>query len=322
MGAGGMGSVYEVEHIEIGRRYVLKQLLQNLGFARRPRAPDGERVEGARRPTSSEHRRRDLRGQNRRRHALLRDGAPGGRDGSRATRARGQDSRPASPHASPNKRLLGLAAAHAVGVVHRDIKPANVFLTRDGAVKVLDFGISYSDGVRKITLEGHAIGTPRYMSPEQASGEKADARSDLYAVGLLLFEMLAGEGPFDDLSEITQQMLAHLHTPPRPLSRFAEVPAGLEAIVTRALSKNPRDRARSAEYMAAELAPFVASVPGQPTPTPTAFGPDSSFEHRVATTDAASSLEPIDAVPGPSDNDHEPTVDQGHRHRRRSGCGV
>src|SRR5262249_11270165 len=112
--------------------------------------------------------------------------------------------------------LLGLAAAHAIGVIHRDVKPANVFLTRDGGVKVLDFGIAQTrppEGLPKITGRGLAIGTPRYMSPEQAAGEQADARSDVYAVGLLLYEMLAGEGPFDDLSDSTQQMLAHLHRP-------------------------------------------------------------------------------------------------------------
>ena len=81
----------------------------------------------------------------------------------------------------------------------------------------------------KITAQGLAIGTPRYMSPEQASGDTADARSDLYATGLLLFEMIAGEGPFDDLGDTSQQMLAHLHRPARPLSRLAEVPAELEA---------------------------------------------------------------------------------------------
>jgi serine/threonine protein kinase len=96
------------------------------------------------------------------------------------------------------------------------------------------------------------------MSPEQASGDTADARSDLYATGLLLFEMIAGEGPFDDLGDTSQQMLAHLHRPARPLSRLTEVPEELEAIVRRALAKRPQDRPRSAEAMADELAPFAA----------------------------------------------------------------
>jgi eukaryotic-like serine/threonine-protein kinase len=261
LGAGGMGSVYEVEHVELGRRYVLKSLLRtlasrqdliarmrnewrSLGKLQHPNIVDilnagvttsdvpyyvMERLEGE-----------TVRDRVQREGKLPVDEA--------ARIARGT--------------LFGLAAAHAIGIVHRDIKPANVFLTRDGGVKVLDFGVAQvtrSEGDQKITAQGLAIGTPRYMSPEQASGDTADARSDLYATGLLLFEMIAGEGPFDDLGDTSQQMLAHLHRPPRALTRLADVAPEIEAIVKRALAKRPQDRPRSAEYMAAELAPFAAS---------------------------------------------------------------
>jgi serine/threonine protein kinase len=258
-----MGSVYEVEHIELGRRYVLKSLLRTLasrqdliarmrnewralGKLQHPNIVDilnagtttgdvpyyvMERLEGE-----------TVRDRLQREGKLPIDEA--------ARIARGT--------------LFGLAAAHAIGIVHRDIKPANVFLTRDGAIKVLDFGVAQvkrSEGDQKITAQGLAIGTPRYMSPEQASGDTADARSDLYATGLLLFEMIAGEGPFDDLGDTSQQMLAHLRRPARPLSRLTEVPEELEAVVRRALAKKPQDRPRSAEAMADELAPFLAPSP-------------------------------------------------------------
>jgi serine/threonine-protein kinase len=270
LGAGGMGSVYEVEHIELGRRYVLKSLLRTLtsrqdliarmrnewralGKLQHPNIVDilnagvtagdvpyyvMERLEGE-----------TVRDRLQREGKLPIDEA--------ARIARGT--------------LFGLAAAHAIGIVHRDIKPANVFLTRDGAVKVLDFGVAQvtrSEGDQKITAQGLAIGTPRYMSPEQASGDTADARSDLYATGLLLFEMIAGEGPFDDLGDTSQQMLAHLHRPARALSRLAEVPPEIEGLVKRALAKRPQDRPRSAEYMAAELAAFAASSAPWPTAVP------------------------------------------------------
>jgi len=259
--AGGMGSVYIVEHVELGRHYVLKSLLRTL-------ASRGDLIARMR---------NEWRALGKLKHPNIVDVINAGAtpDGVpfyvmellsgetvRDRLARQGRIPPDQAVRIAQATLVGLAAAHAIGVVHRDVKPANVFLTRDGVVKVLDFGIAQvrvEGGGPKITAQGLAIGTPRYMSPEQASGEKADARSDVYAVGLLLYEMVAGEGPFDDLTDITQQMLAHLHRPPRPLRQWADLPAGLEALIERALAKHPDGRPRSAEYMAAELAPFAGN---------------------------------------------------------------
>ncbi len=265
LGAGGMGSVYEVEHIELGRHYVLKSLLRTL----------------ASRQDLIARMRNEWRALGRLRHPNIVDVINAGTTSSdvpyyvmellQGETVRERLARVGKVPIGEAVRiaqatLLGLAAAHAIGVIHRDIKPANIFLTKEGAVKVLDFGIAQTRmmGMPKITAQGLAIGTPRYMSPEQASGEKADARSDVYATGLLLFEMMAGHGPFDDLGDSTQQMLAHLHRPARPLSELIELPAELEALIARALAKAPRERPRSAQYMAAELAPFAALAVSAP----------------------------------------------------------
>jgi serine/threonine protein kinase len=263
LGAGGMGSVYEVEHVELGRRYVLKSLLRTL----------------ASRQDLIARMRNEWRSLGKLQHPNIVDILNAGVSSSDVPyyvmeRLEGETVRdrlqregklPVAEAARiARETLFGLAAAHEIGIVHRDIKPANIFLTRSGAVKVLDFGVAQvtrAEGDMKITAQGLAIGTPRYMSPEQASGESADARSDLYATGLLLFEMIAGEGPFDDLGDTSQQMLAHLHRPARPLSRLTEVPGEIDSIVKRALNKRPQDRPQTAEAMAAELAPFAAVRP-------------------------------------------------------------
>ncbi|WP_148615466.1 serine/threonine protein kinase [Nocardioides rubriscoriae] len=132
-----------------------------------------------------------------------------------------------------------LGAAHRAGIVHRDVKPANLMVTPTGQVKVTDFGIARAaDGVG-ITRTGAVMGTPQYLSPEQAEGRPATAASDVYALGVVAFECLAGRRPFDAESPVATA-LAHIREPVPSLP--ARVPADLAAVVTRALSKRPEDR--------------------------------------------------------------------------------
>nr|WP_223290861.1 protein kinase [Streptomyces avicenniae] len=144
--------------------------------------------------------------------------------------------------------LAALDLSHEMGLVHRDIKPGNVMLTRRGAVKVMDFGIARAmqSGVTAMTQTGMVVGTPQYLSPEQALGRAVDARSDLYSVGVLLFELITGRVPFDADSGLAIAYAHVTEAPPSASSLNRAVTPELDALIGRALRKNPDERFGSA----------------------------------------------------------------------------
>jgi serine/threonine protein kinase/tetratricopeptide (TPR) repeat protein len=147
----------------------------------------------------------------------------------------------------------GMNSAHAKGIVHRDIKPANIFLVFDGPVKLVDFGLAKWQGVSSLTRSGVTLGTAAYMSPEQARGEKVDVRTDVWALGAVLYEMLAGRPAFEGDYE---QAIVYsiLNTDPEPLSAVRDdVPPALADIVSRALIKQPNIRYQSSEEILVDL---------------------------------------------------------------------
>ncbi|HEX3237424.1 MAG TPA: Stk1 family PASTA domain-containing Ser/Thr kinase [Gaiellaceae bacterium] len=148
--------------------------------------------------------------------------------------------------------LSALRFAHRHGIVHRDIKPHNVLVDAEGRVKVTDFGIARA-GTSQMTETGSIVGTAQYLSPEQARGGEVDPRSDLYSLGIVLYELLTGKTPFDGDTPVEIAM-KHLSNAPKPPSKLRpDIPPELDMVVLRALAKNPDDRYQSADEMEADL---------------------------------------------------------------------
>ncbi|MFE1751767.1 protein kinase domain-containing protein [Streptomyces anandii] len=192
--------------------------------------------------------------------------------------------------------LAALEISHEMGLVHRDIKPGNVMMTKRGVVKVMDFGIARAmqSGVTSMTQTGMVVGTPQYLSPEQALGRGVDARSDLYSVGIMLFQLVTGRLPFDADSPLA---IAYAHVqeePVAPSSVNRSLPPAVDALVARALKKNPNERFPSAVAMRDECLRVAASVQAAPPSivpgahTPSGAGVGSAV------------FPPVDATPAPS----------------------
>jgi serine/threonine-protein kinase len=260
-----MGTVYEVEHVELGKRFVLKALLRDL----------------VRREDLVARLRNEWRSLGRLEHPNIVNVTDAGTtttdvpffvmerlDGETLLAPMRRVRRfPASEAFSIAAQIVdALGAAHDIGIVHRDVKPPNVFVSVNGTVKLLDFGVAKIQDASKgfITARGLTIGTPRYMSPEQARGEHVDGRSDIYAVGLLLFEMLAGVGPFDDMRDANDVLLAHIARPAPPLGHYMPgVPPEIEQLIARMLSKDCRERPASARELAPVLRAFTERFAGR-----------------------------------------------------------
>jgi serine/threonine-protein kinase len=158
------------------------------------------------------------------------------------------------------RQILGaLAFAHRNGIVHRDIKPHNIVVRQDGRLKVTDFGIARS-GTSQMTEAGSIVGTAQYLSPEQARGAPVDARSDLYSLGIVMYEMLTGNVPFTGDAPVEVAMKLQTAIPEPPSTLRPDLPHDLDAVVMRALAKDPEQRYGSAEEMDADLARVARGV--------------------------------------------------------------
>jgi serine/threonine protein kinase len=253
LGKGGMGDVYRVHDTETGRDLALKVL-------RRDSSADKARLERFRREISV---------LTRLRHpgilGILDHGVEGadlffvceivhGRDLRAVLREKGFF------NAKDGAALVAavadaLSAAHAEGVVHRDVKPANIMVADDGSIRLVDFGLARPEGldVERVTQTGQFVGTPVYMAPEQFDARGVDARADLYSLGVVLFEMLTGQVPFN-ASSVMSMAMKHLKDPaPAPSTLRPDLPPWLDRVVLKCLEKEPSRRFPTAASLADEL---------------------------------------------------------------------
>jgi serine/threonine protein kinase len=267
LGAGSMGTVYEVSHHVTGKRFALKWLFPELtkvnGMVERfiREAQLGAQLEH---PNLVEV--YDM-GQDVDSLYIVMKLLEGEPLSERLTRVQRLTPTAACDLLCPCMEAVALA--HRAGVIHRDLKPANIFVCKSNAsvpehARVLDFGVSKLAGGSQLdrqhwtrTIPGMVLGTPHYMSPEQMRGEDVDARTDVYAFGVIMYEVLSGEPPFpaESLADLLAQVLTDT---PRSLDCLAELPKGLAGIVAQAMAREPTDRFASMEALLEALAPIRA----------------------------------------------------------------
>jgi serine/threonine protein kinase len=268
LGGGGMATVFRAEQMPLGRDVVVKVLHAHL-------ARDAEMAERFRREAEAAARLVHPHvcpildfGQSGETVYLVMPYLVGGSLAERVQRERAVA--PPNVASAAAQVAVALEHAHRRGVIHRDVKPDNILFDEEGNAYITDFGIATARFHGRLTASGRAMGTPHYMSPEQAMGKLVDGRSDLYALGVVMYEALVGFPPFDGADAFSVGY-KHVHEKPVALGEIdSRVPAGLAAVVMRCLEKSPDDRYASGSALADALLAYLA------------LGEDAADQNRAA----------------------------------------
>jgi len=259
LGKGGMGRVYKVLDKEIGEKVALKLLNPEI-------AAESKTIERFRNELKTA---RQISHKNvcRMYHLSKEEGAPyiimeyvRGEDLKNMIRMMGRLS-PGQAVSIAKQACEGLSEAHRLGVVHRDLKPQNIMIDRNGDVKIMDFGIARTLRAKGITGEGVMIGTPEYMSPEQTEGKEADERADIYALGIVLFEMLTGRVPFEGETPLSVALKHKTEATPDPRRINTQIPDDLARLILRCLEKEKGKRYQSAQELLGEFTKIEKGIP-------------------------------------------------------------